>query len=63
MKKSFYLGNKFSIKVENNTDKNDNIQSAIINGKKVNNFQLLHKDIIKGGELKIVLGSKPNKAN
>ena len=61
--KKFYAGGKFTIKVENNGDTNDYIQSAIMNGKKVENFQLLHKDIVKGGELKIVLGSMPNKNN
>jgi predicted alpha-1,2-mannosidase len=59
--KNFYPGGKFTIKVENNGDANDYIQSAVINGKKVKDFQLLHKDIVKGGELKIVLGDKPKK--
>ncbi|TDG37291.1 glycoside hydrolase family 92 protein [Pedobacter changchengzhani] len=61
--KKYYPGGSFTIKVENNGDGNDYIQSAIINGKKVENYQLLHKDIVKGGELKIVLGNTPNKTN
>ncbi|MEC5165462.1 putative alpha-1,2-mannosidase [Flavobacterium sp. PL11] len=61
--KNFYPGGKFTISVENNGDDNDYIQSATINGKKVNNYQLLHKDIVKGSQLKIVLGNTPNKTN
>ena len=57
--KNFYSGGKFTINVENNAAANDYIQSAVINGKKVKDFQLLHKDVVKGGELKIILGNKP----
>ncbi|WP_373518169.1 glycoside hydrolase domain-containing protein [Pricia sp.] len=56
----YYPGEKFTIKVANNSPENDFIQSAELNGKKLQEPKILHKDIVEGGELTIDLGVAPN---
>lgn len=54
-------GNKsFKVETENNSSKNIYIQSVTLNGKKHSKSFITHKEILKGGELKFVMGSKPN---
>jgi predicted alpha-1,2-mannosidase len=53
-------GKKFTVQAVNNSAKNIYIQSVTLNGKPWPNTWILHKDLIKGGTLKIVMGSKPN---
>ncbi|MFV8269976.1 GH92 family glycosyl hydrolase [Flavobacterium sp. GT2N3] len=54
-------GNKnFKIETENNSSKNIYIQSVTLNGQKHSKSFITHKEIIKGGELKFVMGAKPN---
>ncbi|NJN27454.1 MAG: glycoside hydrolase family 92 protein [Cyclobacteriaceae bacterium] len=60
--KSYYSGGDFTIKTLNNGEKNDFIQSVTLNGKKLHEPRIMHKDIVKGGELIIELGSQPNEA-
>ena len=50
----------FKVIAENNSDKNIYIQSVTLNGKKHNYSYITHKQIMDGGELKFVMGSKPN---
>lgn len=57
--KKYYKGGTFTIKTVNNKPENDYIQSISLNGKKFDGFQLLHKDVVKGGELIVELGDKP----
>ncbi|WP_372751889.1 GH92 family glycosyl hydrolase [Labilibaculum sp.] len=52
---------EFTIEVENNNEKNIYIQSVELNGKKYNKSFIRHQDIMKGGSLKFVMGSEPNK--
>ena len=59
----YYQGGKFVIKTLNNSSANDYIQSASLNGKKIDKPRLYHKDVIKGGELIIELGKNPNMSN
>lgn len=61
-KATIQLPNKktFSLIVEQNNPKNIYIQSVMLNGKPWNNTYIFHKDIMKGGTLKMVMGSKPN---
>ena len=53
-------GKKFTVQTMNNNAGNIYIQSMILNGKPYSNSYILHEDIMKGGELKITMGSKPN---
>lgn len=59
--KEYYSGKQFVIKVENNSPENDYIRSAVLNGKKLAEPRILHKDIVMGGTLIIDLGDAPNK--
>lgn len=58
---SLQNGKKFSITTENFSKKNVYVQSLILNGKPYKSSFIKHKDILKGGELKFILGSEPNK--
>lgn len=57
------LGNKkqFKIKAINNSKTNIYIQSISLNGQEYNKSFINHFDIIKGGELILYMGNKPNK--
>jgi predicted alpha-1,2-mannosidase len=54
-------GNKFRIKTVNNSPTNIYIQSAILNGKPLNNPFFDHKDIMEGGELTFIMGPEPSR--
>src|SRR5690606_31502175 len=58
---AYYPGTAFKIITKNNTTENMYIQKATLNGEPLNNFWFRHADFIKGGELKLILGDKPNK--
>ena len=51
---------KFTVKTVNNSDENIYIQSVFLNGKKHDYSYITHKQITNGGELKFIMGSKPN---
>ncbi|KRP30332.1 MAG: sugar hydrolase [Cryomorphaceae bacterium BACL22 MAG-120619-bin32] len=54
-------GNKtFKIQTENNSAENIYIQSVSLNGKPYTKSFITHKNILKGGTLKFVMGGKPN---
>ncbi len=53
-------GKKFTVEAVNNSPENIYIQSMSLNGKKYKKGYILHRDIMNGGLLKIVMGSKPN---
>jgi putative alpha-1,2-mannosidase len=50
----------FKIQTENNSAKNIYIQSVTLNGKPYTKSFITHKNILKGGTLKFVMGGKPN---
>lgn len=54
-------GSKFTVEAINNSPENIYIQQMELNGKKLTAGAINHKDIVKGGHLKIVMGNKPNK--
>jgi putative alpha-1,2-mannosidase len=51
----------FKIIAENNSAENLYIQSAELDGKPYEKSFITHKDILKGGVLKLTMGSKPNR--
>jgi len=55
-------GKKFTVEVVNNSSANIYIQQVELNGQKLTKGTVNHKDIVKGGLLKIVMGNKPNKS-
>ena len=56
----FYKGKSFVITTENNTPENIYIQSAKLNGKPLDKSWIYFSEIVNGGTLSYVLGSKPN---
>ncbi len=54
-------GKVFTVFAKDNNKANKYIQSAMLNGKVLNKTWFTHKDMINGGELKLVMGSEPNK--
>ena len=63
-KATIILGNqkKLIIEARNNSKQNVYIQSAVFNGKKLNNCWLYRDELMQGGKLLFTMGSKPNKA-
>ncbi len=55
-------GNTFTIQADDVSETNFYIQSATLNGDDFNQTSIAHKQILKGGTLKLVMGPKPNKA-
>ncbi|WP_028376567.1 GH92 family glycosyl hydrolase [Leeuwenhoekiella sp. MAR_2009_132] len=54
-------GKTFSIIAQGVSEANFYIQSATLNGEVFNQTQITHDQLLKGGELKFVMGSAPNK--
>ena len=54
-------GREFIIEAENNSEKNKNIRSAILNGNQLNKPWISHGDIMNGGRLVFIMGPEPNK--
>lgn len=55
-------GEKFVIKAEKASRKNVYVQSAILNGKKLDSFRFPASELLKGGELVLVMGPEPEKS-
>jgi putative alpha-1,2-mannosidase len=55
-------GKTFTITAKNVSAANKFIQSAKLNGQKLDRPWITHLDIMKGGKLEFVMGDKPNKA-
>ena len=51
----------FEIEAKNASTDNKYIQSATLNGKEWNKSWFSHDDLMSGGKLVLVMGSKPNK--
>ncbi len=54
-------GNHFVIRAKDNSEKNKYIQSATLNGKKLNSCFIDYADIMEGGELSLEMGATENK--
>ncbi|WP_226998989.1 GH92 family glycosyl hydrolase [Flavisolibacter tropicus] len=61
LNKNYYKGEKFVIRCFNNSTANCYIQSATLNGKKLNAFWFPHESFASGGYLNLWMGPKPNK--
>ena len=59
---TYYLGAPFVATTKNNAPKNCCIQSATINGKQWDFYQLPHGIFVKGGNLELEPGPNPNQA-
>jgi len=57
----YYKGKKLVIETVNQSPENRYIQSVSFNGKSVDNCWIYRDELMKGGTLKFVLGSEPNK--
>lgn len=57
----FYPGKTFTITAKNRSDEQIYIQSASLNGKKLDRMWITHKEITQGGELVLVMGKYPKK--
>jgi predicted alpha-1,2-mannosidase len=54
-------GKKFTISIVNNSDENIYVQSIELNGKRYSHGYIDHKDIVKGGVMKITMGKTPDR--
>ncbi len=58
---NYYSGGTFTIEAKNVSEKNIYIQSAKLNGKVLNKPWFYHNELVKGGNLILKMGNKPNK--
>ena len=58
----YYPGKEFIIETVNNSKENKYIQSATLNGKKLNKPWFYHSELVNGGKLVLKMGNKPNKS-
>lgn len=56
----YYLGAEFVIEAKNSSSQNRYIQSANLNGEVLDKPWFYHKDLVKGGSLKLDMGAEPN---
>ncbi|MBN2377007.1 MAG: glycoside hydrolase family 92 protein, partial [Sedimentisphaerales bacterium] len=54
-------GKQFTVLAPGCSETNKYIQEAYLNGKPLNTPWFTHKDLVNGGELKLIMGQKPNK--
>jgi predicted alpha-1,2-mannosidase len=57
----YYPGKQFVIEATGNSSKNIYIQSAMLNGKSIDQPWFYHEQLIKGGKLTLNMSSNPNK--
>ncbi|MDE5944150.1 MAG: GH92 family glycosyl hydrolase [Rikenella sp.] len=55
-------GRTFTVVAENNGPQNIYIQSAVLNGKPYTKAYITYRDIMDGGELRLVMGPEPNES-
>lgn len=53
-------GKSFTIKAKNTSYHNKYVQRASLNGVELNNFWFPASELLKGGKLELIMGSKPN---
>lgn len=56
----FGRGKTFTIEAKNCSRKNKYVQSAVLNGKELNSFRFPAAELLKGGNLVLVMGAEPN---
>ncbi|MEU3188911.1 GH92 family glycosyl hydrolase [Streptomyces sp. NPDC006923] len=54
-------GTRFTVEAVHNSDTNIYVQSAKLNGRPLHRAWITHEEIISGGRLTLVMGSRPNK--
>jgi predicted alpha-1,2-mannosidase len=54
-------GNEFQISTQNQSYKNQYIQSVTLNGQPYDKLWITHDDIVKGGTMMFIMGEKENK--
>ena len=54
-------GDKFVIKASNASRKNIYVQSAVLNGQRLDGFTFPASELLKGGELVLEMGPEPKK--
>ena len=54
-------GKTFTVKAVNNSDENIYVQSAKLNGKRLDKSYIDNRDIVAGGTLELLMGPKPSK--
>ncbi len=59
LNKKYYRGNTFSITAINNSASDIYIQKLLVNGKESSELMIPFQEVVKGGELKVVLGKEP----
>ncbi|MEM8890293.1 MAG: glycoside hydrolase domain-containing protein, partial [Bacteroidota bacterium] len=57
---AYFEGGEFVIEANNTSSQNRYIQSANLNGEPLNQAWFYHKDLVKGGSLKLEMGAEPN---
>jgi len=57
---AYYPGMEFVIEAKNTSSENPYIQSAKLNGNRLEKPWFYHKDLVKGGRLELVMGPRPN---
>ena len=62
LSKEYYGGKTFTIVAHNASRTNCYIQSAKLNGKPLNSWWILQRDVVRGGTLELELGPQPNEA-
>lgn len=60
LNRKFYPNNKIIINVKNNNEKNIYIESAQLNGEKLEKCWLYRDELMKSGKLDLVMGAVPN---
>lgn len=60
LSKKYYDGDRIVIEVKNNSPENAYIQSAKLNGKELASCWFYRDELIRGGNLEIVMGPQPN---
>lgn len=58
--KKYNRGKQFTIEARNTSRKNIYVQSAVLNGKKLDSFCFPASELLKGGDLILEMGEKPN---
>ena len=57
----YHSDSRFVIETQHNSPEACYIQSAELNGEPLNTSWFYYRDFIKGGKLKLILGTEPNK--
>lgn len=56
----YYSGSEFIIETINNSSENVYIQEAYLNGQRMESLRIKHSDLVRGGELTLIMSDLPN---